>query len=123
MAAPDTTTQIVEFGSTPELIISDHKPVHAILVLPPIRHSAPSPIMAPVLAPPPPPSRPRPAATSREQIIFWRIVGTLLDRLVGWPWTILVLMGFGNEKTGMGVSAFLAMVWSVWWSGVFSNYL
>lgn len=121
--APDTTTQVVEFGSTPELTLSDHKPVHAILTLPPVRHSAPSPNMAPLLAPPPPPSRPRPAATPREEIIFWKIVGTTLDSLVGWPWTILVLLGFGNEKAGMGVGAFLAMVWSVWWSGVFSNYI
>lgn len=121
--APATTTQVVEFGSTPELVISDHKPVHAILTLPPVEHHAPSPVRAPVIAPPPAPHRARPAATSREEIIFWKVIGTLLDRLVGWSWTILVLLGFGNEKAGMGVGAFLAMVWSVWWTGILANYL
>lgn len=119
--AGDNTTHILEFRSTPQLTISDHKPVHIVLSLPPVTHSAASPITAPVLAPPLPPSRPRPAARSREEILIAKIIGTLLDRLIGWPWTILVLLGFGNEKAGMGVSAFLAMVWSVWWSGVFAS--
>lgn len=77
--------------------------------------------MAPVLAPLPAQCRPRPAAATREEVIFWRIVGSILDRLIGWPWTILVLLGFGNDKAGLGVSAFLAMIWGVWQSGVFAN--
>lgn len=49
---------------------------------------------------------------------MWRLLGTVLDKLVGWPWTLLVLMGAGNLKAGMGVGAFGAMVWGVWWMGI-----
>lgn len=118
---PSSTTQITQFNAATELTISDHKPVYMVVTLPPVRHNAANPSLAPVLAPPPPPSRPRPAARPREELIFWDIVGSVLDRLIGWPWTILVLLGFGNEKAGMGVSAFLTLIWGVWWSGVFSG--
>lgn len=50
-----------------------------------------------------------------------KFFGTLLDRLVGWPWCIIVLLGFGNTRTGMGVSAFVAMIWGIWWSGIYSG--
>jgi hypothetical protein len=96
--------------------------VHALVVLPPVTHNASSPAHAPTLAPPPPPSRPRPAARTEEDLYFWWLVGNILDRAVGFPWSILVLLGFGNEKTGMGVSAFLAMIWGVWWSGLVGGY-
>lgn len=116
-----SSTQILHFNSTPELTISDHKPVHAVLQLPPPRHESASLMMAPVLPPPPPPSRPRPAARDAEELRTRLLVGMLLDRLIGWPWTILVLLGFGNDKAGMGVGAFLGMVWGIWWSGMFSG--
>lgn len=121
--APETkeTTRILHFNSTPELTISDHKPVHAVVYLPPPTHEAASIMMAPILSPPPPPSRPRPNAVDKDELLTRALVGTLLDRLVGWPWTILVLLGFGNDKAGMGVSAFIAMVWGIWWSGLFSG--
>lgn len=53
--------------------------------------------------------------------MLYRLVGTILDRLVGWPWCLIVLLGGGNTQTGMGVSAFVAMIWGVWWSGVWSS--
>ncbi|CAK9779673.1 DNase I-like protein [Cutaneotrichosporon oleaginosum] len=120
--APDYTTQILQFTSSPEITISDHKPVHALVVLPPVAHNALNPIRAPMLAPPPPPSRPRPIPRTEEDLFFWWIVGSILDRAVGLPWSILVLLGFGNQKAGMGVSAFLAMFWGVWWSGLVGGY-
>lgn len=119
-SAPATTTQIIQFGSAPELTISDHKPVYMVVKLPPVQLSSPSPSLAPVLPPPPPPSRPRPAARSREELVFWNLVGSILDRLLGWPWTIMVGLGLGNQKAGMGVSAFLALIWGLWWSGLYS---
>lgn len=118
---PSTTTQIVAFASTPELTISDHKPVHAILELPPIDHSISSPHLAPVLPPVPSPHPRRPLPTPYEQLLLWRIIGIVADRLVGWPWCLFVLLGGGNLQAGMGVSAFIAMVWGVWWSGVYSG--
>ncbi|WVQ80506.1 hypothetical protein IAT38_002611 [Cryptococcus sp. DSM 104549] len=119
-ATAPNTTHIFHFSSTPELTISDHKPVHAILTIPEPTHSAPAPHLAPVLPPVPSPHAPRPKAISREEFLARKFVGTLLDKLVGWPYCLIVLLGWGNEKAGMGVSAFVAMVWSVWWSGVFA---
>lgn len=120
--APENTTQIVQFTSTPEITISDHKPVHAVVWIPPVAHNAANPTLAPVLAPPPPPSRARPGRRNHEELFFWHIVGNILDRLVGFPWAIMVLLGFGNERAGMGVSAFLAMIWGVWWSGLVRGF-
>ncbi|WVR07141.1 hypothetical protein IAU60_004182 [Kwoniella sp. DSM 27419] len=118
---PDGSTRIVHYSSTPDLTISDHKPVHAVVCLGDVKHSAPAPHLAPVLPPAPSPHPPRPEATSREVLLAWKLLGTVLDKLIGWPWCILVLLGGGNERTGLGVSAFLTMVWGVWWSGVWST--
>lgn len=118
---PSTTTQIVAFSSTPELTISDHKPVHAILELPAVDHSISSPHLAPVLPPAPSPHARRPQPAPYEQILLWKVIGILADRIVGWPWCLFVLVGGGNLQAGMGVSAFIAMIWGVWWSGVYSG--
>ncbi|WWD17405.1 hypothetical protein CI109_101846 [Kwoniella shandongensis] len=118
--APHSTTAIVHFSSTPELTISDHKPVHAVLSLPEVEHSAPAPHLAPLLPPAPSHHSPRPPATSREVLLVYKLLGTILDRIVGWPWCLVVLLGGGNERTGMGVGAFLAMIWGVYWTGVWS---
>ena len=56
----------------------------------------------------------------KEELLAYRVLGTALDKLVGWPWTILVLLGFGDMRAGMGVGAFVAMIWAVWFSGVWS---
>ncbi|WRT66259.1 uncharacterized protein IL334_003212 [Kwoniella shivajii] len=119
-SGPESTTKIIHFSSTPELTISDHKPVHAVILLPPPEHSSPAPHLSPVLPPVPSPHSPRPAPTSKEVLLAWKLMGSLLDRLIGWPWCLLVALGGGNDKTGLGVSAFLAMIWGVWWSGVWS---
>ncbi|WWC61739.1 uncharacterized protein I303_104324 [Kwoniella dejecticola CBS 10117] len=116
------TSRIVHFSSTPELTISDHKPVHAIVQIPaPSSTSAGSaPHLAPSLSPAQPPHQPRPQPISKEYLWAWTLLGTSLDRLIGWPWCLLVLLGGGNEKTGLGVTAFVTMIWGVWWSGVWS---
>ncbi|WWC89431.1 uncharacterized protein L201_004355 [Kwoniella dendrophila CBS 6074] len=120
----DNTTKIIHFSSTPELTISDHKPVHAILLLPSpspsLSTNATSPHLSPKLPNSPSPHKPRPKPTSKEVLLAWKLLGMFLDRLIGYPWTIIILLGGGNEKTGLGVSAFLAMIWGVWWSGVWS---
>lgn len=113
-------TQVMHYGSTPELTLSDHKPVHAIISLPPAEHSAPAPHLAPLLLSPPGGSQPEP--TPYEVLLAWKTCGWILDRLVGWPWTLAVLLGWGNPAAGMGVGAFLAMVWGVWWTGLFSGH-
>jgi hypothetical protein len=117
---PSTTTQILSFNSTPSTVMSDHKPVHAIVELPPVDHSISSPGLAPVLPPAPSHHPHRPTAISYEQLILLKIIGTLADKAVGWPWTLVVLLGAGNPSAGMGVSAFIAMIWGIWWSGVYS---
>jgi hypothetical protein len=114
------TTQINHFSSTPETTLSDHKPVHLILTIPPATHNARAPHLAPTLGPVPAGHRSRPIAVGKEELLAYRVIGTALDKLIGWPWTILVLLGFGDMRAGMGVSAFVAMIWGVWWSGVWS---
>jgi len=118
---PESTTQIRHFSSTPDVTISDHKPVNLILTLPDVTHSAPAPHLAPVLHSPPPPHPKLPSPTPKEQLLLYKLLGTILDRLVGWPWCLIVLLGGGNAQTGMGVSAFVAMLWGAWWSGVWSG--
>ncbi|OCF40489.1 hypothetical protein I317_05727 [Kwoniella heveanensis CBS 569] len=118
---PHSSTRIITFGSTPELTISDHKPVHAIVSLPEIEHSAPAAHLAPVLPPAPSPHPVRPPPTSKEVLLAWKLLGTFLDRAIGLPWCLIVLLGGGNERTGLGVGAFFAMIWGVWWSGVWSG--
>ncbi|ODO08060.1 hypothetical protein I350_03643 [Cryptococcus amylolentus CBS 6273] len=114
------STQILHLESTPELTLSDHKPVHALFLLPESAHDAPSPHLAPMLPPAPSHHGVRPPPTQREVLILERLIGTVLDKAVGWPWTLFVLLGFGDSRAGMGVSALFAMLWSIWWSGVFS---
>ena len=117
----NTSTQINHFGSTPETMLSDHKPVHLILTLPPSSHTSRAPHLAPTLGPVPEGHRSRPIAVGKEELLAYRVIGTALDKLIGWPWTILVLLGLGDMKAGMGVSAFVAMIWGVWWSGAWSG--
>jgi hypothetical protein len=116
----DETTQINHFSSTEETTLSDHKPVHMLLTIPPSTHTAQAPHLAPTLGPVPQGHRTRPIAVGKEEVLAYRVLGTALDKLVGWPWTILVLLGFGDMRAGMGVSAFVAMIWGVWFSGVWS---
>ncbi|OCF74753.1 hypothetical protein I204_05135 [Kwoniella mangroviensis CBS 8886] len=113
------TTQIAHYSSTSDLTRSDHKPVHAVLSLPALSSSiaATAPHLAPVL----PTAFPRIPAASKEIIWAWKLMGMFLDRLIGWPWCVVVALGGGNERTGLGVGAFIAMVWGVWWSGVWSG--
>lgn len=130
---PDTAsgappTQILTYSSTPELTISDHKPVHALFhIAPPSATSSgqsegsgASPILAPMLPPPPAPHV-RAVAISREELYLWKTMGWALDKLIGYPWCLLVLLGAGNLKAGMGVGAFVCMVWGVWWTGLING--
>ncbi|KAK4689076.1 hypothetical protein P7C73_g1036, partial [Tremellales sp. Uapishka_1] len=119
-SAPETTTQITHFNSSPSLLISDHKPVHAILSLPAPTHSAPAPHLAPFLPAAPPPHPLRPSAVSREELVAWKLMGGVVDKSVGLVWSLLVLLGWGNPSAGLGVGAVFAMVWGAWWSGVMS---
>ena len=116
----DKTTRINNFSSTEETTLSDHKPVHMLLTIPPSAHTARAPHLAPTLGPIPQGHATRPIAVGKEELLAYRVLGTALDKLVGWPWTILVLLGFGDMRAGMGVSAFVAMIWGVWFSGVWS---
>lgn len=118
---PESTTQIRHFSSSPEITLSDHKPVHAVLYLPEVSHHTPATHLAPTLAPPPPPHPTLPDPTSLLELTVYRLFGTLLDRLVGYPWCLIVLLGFGNDRAGMGIGAFLAMIWTIWWTGLYSG--
>lgn len=48
-------------------------------------------------------------------------MGWTLDKTIGYPWCLLVLLGAGNLKAGMGVGAFVCMIWGVWWTGLING--
>ena len=115
---PSASSSIIRhFNSTPQTTLSDHKPVHAVIELPSPSHTSASPNIAPTLSQPPPPHPNWPSPTPHEILTVQRLIGSTLDKLIGWPWCVLVLLGYGNARTGMGVGAFAAMVWGIWWSG------
>ncbi len=118
-SSSSTTTKIHHFSSTESLTLSDHKPVHLILTLPTPKHQTPTPHLAPTLPEPGPPHPKRPEPASTSVVLFWDILGTLIDRTVGWPWFIVVTLT--KDPKGMGLSAFLALLWGIWWSGYWSG--
>ncbi|EIW70756.1 hypothetical protein M231_02590 [Tremella mesenterica] len=111
---PEYTTQIAHFNATSSLTLSDHKPVHAILILPHASHSAPAPHLAPELPETPPPHPPRPAPTPHLVVLIWKALGTTLDRAIGWPWFVLSLGTGSLPMGGAGLFTLVAMVWGVY---------
>ncbi|KZO97869.1 inositol polyphosphate phosphatase [Calocera viscosa TUFC12733] len=86
---------------------SDHKPVMALLLLPPSVPEAKAPLI----------DERAPYPVSRNALL-WSIVGTSLDRVVGYAWCVLWFAGGG--RTGLGLVAVLAVMGiSMWWFGVF----
>ncbi|KAI0062298.1 inositol polyphosphate phosphatase [Artomyces pyxidatus] len=109
--SPDTpeTTAITNilYTSIPSYTTSDHKPIVALLLLPPPQPGSPDTI--PLLHLPP-------AYTPKADgfSTLKRYSGRALDRIIGIIWWLLVVMGAGN--TAMGVGNFLLGLgaWT-WW--------
>ncbi|KZT56412.1 skeletal muscle/kidney enriched inositol 5-phosphatase [Calocera cornea HHB12733] len=86
---------------------SDHKPVMALLLLPPTSHEPKAPLI----------DERAPYPINRNAWL-WSIVGTSLDRAVGYAWCVLWFAGGG--RTGLGLVAVMVIMGaSMWWFGVF----
>ncbi|EJU05331.1 inositol polyphosphate phosphatase [Dacryopinax primogenitus] len=88
---------------------SDHKPIMALLLLPPETHDARPPLIDDRV--------PYPV----NKNAWLRIaLGTTLDRTVGYAWCVLWLTGGG--RTSVGLLAVLAILGvTLWWFGAFSR--
>jgi len=87
---------------------SDHKPIMALLLLPPSTHESKVPLI----------DERAPYPINRNAW-FWSILGTVLDRVVGYAWCAMWYIGGG--RTGVGVVALLAVLGvSIWFLGGFN---
>jgi len=126
-ALDQSTTQssieTILYTSIPSYTTSDHKPVVALLLMPP-----------PVSAPLPPEAEPADSTTSlllpsdiytiphpgakyapdpRWQLKRW--TGKILGWLIGWPWCFFTLLGAGNAVAGV-VNFILGCIVIYWWN-------
>lgn len=116
--SPDTptTSHITNalYTSIPSYTTSDHKPVVSVLLLPPpsqsqpqsTHRSTPPTLHLPAHYTP----RPDPYATLKKY------TGRTLDRLVGYVWWLLVMLGAGSVALGAGNFVLGLGVWR-WWQG------
>lgn len=110
-------TEVLYFSSAENIVLSDHKPVHAIIRFPRANHSSPSPHLAPRLPPPPTPHPSRPPPISPILLLIHKMVGMLADRLAGWTWCLLVVLGAGNLKIGLSITLSV-LLFGLWWSNI-----
>ncbi len=84
-------TTVLEYNSLPNIVISDHKPVYATIHIPhgeagaeitgSTQHNTPFLTLTK--------RYPIPTAQDQSIIIFWKIIGTTLDRICGFHWLLL----------------------------------
>lgn len=113
-------TTVTHFDSTECITLSDHKPVHAIIRLPKSQLKNGSPHLAPTLPAAPPPHPPRPAPIDPTSLLLLRFFGSTADRVVGWPWCLLHLIGGGDTKRGAVGAIVVLFAWTLWQTRMFS---
>ncbi|KAA1471206.1 DNase I-like protein [Dentipellis sp. KUC8613] len=97
------------YTSIPSYTTSDHKPIVSLLLLPPPAPTSPPRSSIPTLRLPPT-FQPTPDRLA----VLKRYTGRTLDRLVGYVWWLLVVIGAGNAALGVG--NFLLGLGAVsWW--------
>jgi len=98
------------YTTIPSYTTSDHKPILALLLLP-----APNPLSSsgiPLLTLPSDfPLKPDPYATLK------RYTGRSLDRIIGYIWWILTLIGAGSALVGLGNFIIGMGMWTFWNNG------
>ena len=120
-SASSSSNRIHHYSSTPEITLSDHKPVHALLELVTPSQTGSAVHSIPTLPSPPPPHPDWPPPASPEGLMAYKLIGAILNKVVGWPWCVLVLLGWGHAGTGLGVTATIAMIWGAWSAGIWSG--
>lgn len=107
--------RIVSYDSIPDLTVSDHKPVYAMITIPaPSRdaeHRYPSQHQTPLLSLPTSYTVP---ATDALSLNARKAVATATDRIVGLTWYGTVTLGAGNLMAGIAVEVVLLLVGLTW---------
>jgi hypothetical protein len=113
-------TRAVLYGSIPEMTISDHKPVYAMINLPPPLSDRSTSSMG--STPYQTPTLPFPYSVRRAAdplvLAMYNGVGRTTDRVVGFAWYATLILGGGKEGVGIVVEVVLLTVLLFWWNGV-----
>jgi hypothetical protein len=112
-------TQIISYNSIPDLTVSDHKPVYAVLKIP----GPPSDIhdrystqhQTPFLSFP---ASATVAATDALSLGIRQAIATASDRSIGLLWYATLILGAGNLPAGIVVELLLIVVGWTWWMGM-----
>ncbi|KAH9981322.1 skeletal muscle/kidney enriched inositol 5-phosphatase [Lactifluus volemus] len=97
------------YTSIPSYTTSDHKPIVALLLLPPTPTASPSDNAIPLLSLPP---NFTPRSDPFAQIK--RYTGRVLDRIIGFVWWLIVVIGAGNPAVGIGNFILGLGAWTLW---------
>ncbi|KAJ9125234.1 hypothetical protein QFC22_000189 [Naganishia vaughanmartiniae] len=113
------TVQIEKYDSIPDLTVSDHKPVYALIKIPTpatdsqhryaSQHTTPFLPFASVMSPPP---------TDALSLGARRAISQVVDRTVGLTWYATLMLGAGNLIAGLLVEGLLVIVALTWWMGL-----
>ncbi|KAJ9101915.1 hypothetical protein QFC19_004996 [Naganishia cerealis] len=113
---PSGSTQVEKYDSIPDLTISDHKPVYALIkISSPIidsEHRYASQHVTPFLPFPPSMS---PPATDALSLGIRRAISNMVDRSVGLTWYATLILGAGNLVAGLLVEGLFILVGLTWW--------
>ncbi|KAI0256666.1 inositol polyphosphate phosphatase [Lactifluus subvellereus] len=111
----DTGITNLLYTSIPSYTTSDHKPIVALLLLPSTPSASPSDNAIPLLSLPPDfTPRPDPLALIKKYI------GRVLDRIVGFVWWSLILIGAGYTVVGICNFILGFGAWT-WWKSKLGN--
>jgi hypothetical protein len=116
---PSDSVQISKYDSIPDLTVSDHKPVYALIKIPTpssdSQHRYASQHSTPFL---PFPSATSPPATDALSLGVRRAISQVVDRTVGLTWYATLMLGAGNLIAGLLVEGLLVLVTLTWWMGL-----
>lgn len=112
-------TRIISYNSIPDLTVSDHKPVYAVLKIPAptfdshdhysTQHQTPF-LSLPTSATVP--------ATDPLSLGIRQAIATVADRSIGLLWCSTLIVGAGNLPAGIIVELLLLVVGWTWWMGM-----
>ncbi|KDQ61040.1 hypothetical protein JAAARDRAFT_124747 [Jaapia argillacea MUCL 33604] len=105
----ETNIHNLLYTSIPSYTTSDHKPIISLLSLPPPLSTSPTPSTPPTLRLP---SGYAPTPDPRAN--FKRYTGRVIDRIIGYIWWIICIIGLGSATLGL-VNIFIGLGVYTWW--------
>ncbi|KAF9218281.1 DNase I-like protein [Gyrodon lividus] len=104
----------VLYTSIPSYTTSDHKPIVSLLLLPPLPVSASTPTTQEPSSPPLLHLPPTYIPTPDPYTLLKKYTGRTLDRIIGYTWWFLILIGAGSAVVGVFNFFFGYVAWK-WW--------